>query len=50
VPVRRSISVLVKKLVRAPKRPLIMLIQVPELQCTVETGQAVTEETGSTDT
>jgi hypothetical protein len=49
VPVRRSIVVKVKRLVRAPKRPLMMLIPVPELQYTVEMGQVITEEAGSTD-
>jgi hypothetical protein len=49
VPVRRSIVVQVKRLVRAPNRPLKMLIPVPELQYTVGMGEDVTEETGSTD-
>jgi hypothetical protein len=38
----------VKRLVRASKRPLIMLIPVPKLQYTVEMEQVVMEETGGT--
>ena len=49
MPVRRSNVVQVKRLVRAPKRPLMMPIPVPELRYTVEMGQVVTEGTGSTD-
>ena len=45
--VRRSIVVQVKRLVRVSKRPLIMLMLVPELQYAVEAGQAVMEEIGA---
>jgi hypothetical protein len=45
--VRRSIVVQVKRLVRVLKRPLIMLMLVPELQYVVEAGQAVMEEIGA---